>query len=77
MTQMPFHVVDNFLQLPDNIYRAEVVQVSVDSDGHIYVVHRGQHPILEFNPDGSSNQRDTGAGTAHALRPVIPKQLSR
>jgi DNA-binding beta-propeller fold protein YncE len=51
--QIPFHLVDNFLKLPDNITMAEVVGVSVDSKGHIYVVHRGQHPILEFNPDGS------------------------
>ena len=50
---MQFHVVDNFLKLPDNITMAEVVGVTTDSKGQIYVVHRGQHPILEFNPDGS------------------------
>ena len=50
---MTFHVVDNFLKLPENITMAEVVGVTLDSKGHIYVLHRGQHPILEFNPDGS------------------------
>ncbi len=51
--QLSFKVVENFLKLPDNLYMAEVVGVTTDSKGHIYVLHRGKQPILEFNPDGS------------------------
>jgi DNA-binding beta-propeller fold protein YncE len=49
---IPYHVVENFLQFPDNIYMAEAVGVSLDSKGNIYVVNRGNHPLLEFDPNG-------------------------
>jgi streptogramin lyase len=51
--QLAFRVIENFLKLPDNLYMAEVVGVTTDSKGHIYVLHRGKQPILEFNPDGT------------------------
>lgn len=51
--EIPFQVVQNFLKLPPDIYMAEVVGVDVDSKGHIYVINRGNHPLLEFAPDGT------------------------
>ena len=51
--QIPFRVVENFLKLPADVRMAEVVGVAVDSKGHIFVANRGNHPLLEFNPDGS------------------------
>ncbi len=51
--QIPFRVVENFLKLPEGVYMAEVVGVSVDSKGRIVVTNRGKLPLMEFNPDGS------------------------
>jgi hypothetical protein len=51
--QIPFRVAENFLKLPDGVYMAEVVGVSVDSKGRIVVANRGKLPLMEFNPDGS------------------------
>jgi len=50
---LTFHVVDNFLKLPEHINMAEVVGTALDSKGHVFVLNRGHTPILEFNPDGS------------------------
>src|SRR5579863_5725228 len=50
---LAFHVVDNFLKLPEHINMAEVVGTALDSKGHVFVLNRGHTPILEFNPDGS------------------------
>ena len=69
--QLSFKVLPNFLKLPANLYMAEVVGVDTDSKGHIYVLHRGKQPILEFNPDGSF-VRSIGEGLPmegpHAVR---------
>lgn len=69
--QISFHVTENFLKLPDNLYMAEVVGVAVDSKGHVFVLHRGRQPILEFRPDGSF-VRSIGEGLPfegpHAVR---------
>jgi DNA-binding beta-propeller fold protein YncE len=51
--QLTFHVTPNFLKLPDNFYMAEVVGVTLNSQGHIFVVNRGPHPLVEFDNDGS------------------------
>ena len=51
--QLSFHVADNFLKLPDNVYMAEVVGVALNSQGHIFVVNRGPRPLMEFDKDGT------------------------
>ncbi len=51
--QLPFRVVENFLKLPDGVYMAEVVGVSVDSKGRVVVANRGKLPLMEFNADGT------------------------
>jgi DNA-binding beta-propeller fold protein YncE len=69
--QLTFQVTPDFLKLPANLYMSEVVGVDTDSKGHIYVLHRGKQPILEFNPDGSF-VRSIGEGLPmegpHAVR---------
>jgi outer membrane protein assembly factor BamB len=51
--QLSFHVADNFLTLPDDVYMAEVVGVAVYSNGHIVVVNRGPRPLIEFDKEGN------------------------
>ena len=50
--QIPFHVVEDFFKIPDNIYFAEAVGVALNSKGHIFIANRGNHPLLEFDADG-------------------------
>src|ERR1700681_3672181 len=58
---LAFHVVYNFLKLPEHINMAEVVGTALDSKGHVFVLNRGHQPILEFNPDGTF-MRSIGEG---------------
>ena len=51
--QIPYHVVENFLKFPDNLYMAEAVGIALNSKGNIFVVNRGNHPLLEFAPNGA------------------------
>jgi DNA-binding beta-propeller fold protein YncE len=51
--QIPFKLVEDFFKVPDNIYFAEAVGVALNSKGHIFIANRGNHPLLEFNPDGT------------------------
>ena len=47
-------------QLPSTITLDRVVGVGVDSRGFVYVAHRGEHPLLCLNSDGTLN-REVGA----------------
>ena len=47
-------------QLPDHIKLFCVSAVALDSRGYLYVAHRGDNPLLRFNPDGSFD-REIGA----------------
>jgi len=51
--EIPFHVVEDFLQIPTGMFMAEAVGVAINSKGHIFILNRGNHPLLEFLPDGS------------------------
>lgn len=51
--EIPFHVVEDFLQIPTGMFMAEAVGVAINSKGHIFILNRGNHPLLEFMPDGS------------------------
>jgi DNA-binding beta-propeller fold protein YncE len=48
-----YKVVEDFFKVPDNHLYAEAVGVAIKSNGHIFTLNRGNHPIEEFNPDGS------------------------
>ena len=51
--QLPMHLVDNFLKYPENWIPLEVVAVAVNSKGHVFVGNRGNHPLLEFDANGT------------------------
>lgn len=51
--EIPFHVVEDYLQIPTGMFMAEAVGVAINSKGHIFILNRGNHPLLEFLPDGS------------------------
>src|SRR5262249_60818378 len=70
--QLRFHLDEEFFKLPDNIWPSEAVGVALNSKGHIFLLNRGNHPLLEFNPDGSF-VRSIGDGStifhaAHSVR---------
>lgn len=45
--------VEKFLKLPANMYIGEAAGVALNSKGHIFVFNRGQHPLLEFDANGT------------------------
>jgi len=51
--ELPYRVIPNFFKLPPNVYMMEAVGVAVDAKGDIYVANRGNHPLMEFAPNGS------------------------
>ena len=51
--EISFRVVKDFFQIPSDMFMAEAVGVALDSKGHIFILNRGNHPVLEFNADGS------------------------
>src|SRR6516164_2718800 len=59
-----------FLQFPDSVKMGALSSVAVAADGHIYVLHRGTPPLLEFDAN-RRYLRGCGEGlfkVAHGLR---------
>jgi DNA-binding beta-propeller fold protein YncE len=57
-------------QLPAGWNFGETPGVAVDAKGHVFVLHRGEHPIIEFTPEGKM-VRSWGEGLfirPHAIR---------
>jgi DNA-binding beta-propeller fold protein YncE len=50
--QLNYEAVPDFFQLPAGEHFVEVAGVAVNSKGHIYVFHRGKHPLMEFDANG-------------------------
>src|SRR5579871_912838 len=48
----PYHMVEGWPDLPSNIKWGQVIGVDVDAQGNIWVFHRSDPPILEFDPSG-------------------------
>jgi sugar lactone lactonase YvrE len=48
----PYHMVDGWPDLPSNIKWGQVIGVDIDAQGNIWVFHRSNPPILEFDPSG-------------------------
>jgi hypothetical protein len=70
--QLPFHVVEDFFKWPENVWPSEAVGVALNSKGHIFLLNRGNHPLLEFGADGAFI-RSLGEGStifhaAHSVR---------
>jgi DNA-binding beta-propeller fold protein YncE len=60
----------DFFQLPPEEHFIEPAGVAVNSKGHIYIFHRGKHPLMEFDSSGKflrSIANDLFV-TAHMLR---------
>src|ERR1700680_693925 len=49
---LPFRVVVDYLKIPSDMIMAEAVGVAINSKGHIFILNRGNHPLLEFNNEG-------------------------
>src|SRR5580704_14160043 len=50
--ELTFHVVKDFLKIPTDMIMAEAVGVAINSKGHIFILNRGNHPLLEFTNEG-------------------------
>src|SRR5215475_12431148 len=65
-----YEALPDFFQLPAGEHFVEVAGVAVNSKGHIYVFHRGKHPLMEFDPAGKfiRSISDDLFVTAHMVR---------
>jgi DNA-binding beta-propeller fold protein YncE len=68
--RLNYEAVPDFFQLPPNEHFVEPAGVTVNSKGHIYVFHRGKHPLMEFDSAGKfvRSIADDLFVTAHTLR---------
>lgn len=76
----PLRAVPRWPALPAGWTLDRVVGIAEDSRGRVYVAHRGDHPLLRLNPDGSLD-REIGAAhmratTAYDLRGPVPKPIA-
>jgi DNA-binding beta-propeller fold protein YncE len=68
--KLNYEAVPDFFQLPVGEHLVEVAGVAVNSKGHIYVFHRGKHPLMEFDANGKylRSIADDLFVTAHTVR---------
>ena len=68
--ELQYEVDPDWPLLPPGWSFQETPGVAVDARDHVYVFHRGQHPILEFTPDGRMVRSwgDNMFVRAHAIR---------
>jgi DNA-binding beta-propeller fold protein YncE len=65
----PYRLVENWAHLPASIQWGQVIQVQPDGQGNLWVFHRSDPPILEFDASGKL-LRSFGSGMfvqAHGL----------
>ncbi len=68
--RLPYTVDPGWPHLPDGWNLQETPGVAVDAKDHVYLFHRGEHPIIELTPEGSV-VRSWGEGMfirPHAIR---------
>src|SRR5262245_35634982 len=70
VSRLDYEAVPGFFQLPPGENFVEPCGVAVSSKGHIYVFHRGKHPLMEFDPSGKllRSIADDLFVTAHMVR---------
>src|SRR5215468_398882 len=70
ISKLNYEAVPNFFQLPTGENFVECCGVAVNSKGHIYVFHRGKHPLMEFDASGKyiCSIADDLFVTPHSLR---------
>ena len=68
--KLNYEAVPDFFQLLPGEHFVEVAGVAVNSKGHIYVFHRGKHPLMEFDANGKylRSIADDLFVTAHTVR---------
>src|SRR5438477_7331918 len=68
--KLNYEPVPEFFQLPGGEHFVEVAVVAVNSKGHIFVFHRGKHPLMEFDANGKylRSIADDLFVTAHTVR---------
>jgi sugar lactone lactonase YvrE len=49
----PFRRVDNWAKLPEGMKFGQAISVDGDAAGHVWVFHRGEPPVLEFDTAGN------------------------
>ena len=61
---------EGFNKIPDNVELDAVSAVAVGSAGQLYVLHRGEPPVLAYDAAGKFSYRWGGGmfGVAHGLR---------
>ena len=70
LPKLKYEAVADFFQLPSGEHFVEPAGVAVNSKGHIYVFHRGKHPLMEFDASGKflRSIADDLFVTAHMVR---------
>lgn len=68
--KLDYQAVADFFKLPLEEHFVEPAGVAVNSKGHIYVFHRGKHPLMEFDASGTllHSIADDLFVTAHMVR---------
>jgi len=68
--KLNYDMIPDFFQLPPGEHLIEPAGVAVNSKGHIYVFHRGKHPLMEFDSSGKfiRSIADDLFVTAHVVR---------
>ena len=68
--KLNYQVVSDFFQLPLDEHFVEPAGVAPNSTGHIYIFHRGKHPLMEFDSSGKflRSIADDLLVTAHMVR---------
>lgn len=68
--KLDYEPVPDFFQLPPGENIVESAGIAVNSKGHIYVFHRGKHPLMEFDASGRflGSLADELFVSAHAVR---------
>jgi DNA-binding beta-propeller fold protein YncE len=70
LPKLNYALITDFFQLPPGEHLVEPAGVALNSKGHIYVFHRGKHPLMEFDPSGKflGSIADDLFVTAHMVR---------
>src|SRR6184192_3345940 len=70
LPRLNYDITPDFFQLPPGEHLIEPAGVAVNSKGHIYVFHRGKHPLMEFDSPGKfvGIFRDDPSATAPTVR---------
>ena len=70
LPRLNYEAIPNFFQLPADEHFIEPAGVAINSKGHIYIFHRGKHPLMEFDSSGKflRSIADDLFVTAHMLR---------